>query len=200
VQTDPSQIYSTINEDTGFISDSLINKGRGNNYGLEISVDRSFGNNFYYIINGTVFNSSFGVGEGEARNTAYDGNYSIHALCGKEFEISGKKNRVGINVKITQAGGRRYVPIDIERSINEKRQVHNWDEAFDHQLPSYFRADLQIVYRINRPRYTFEWRLDIQNVTNHRNAAWYYYDASDDRVKLKNQVGIVPLLSCRIDF
>lgn len=198
VQTDPSMIYSTINEDTGFITDSLINKGKGRNYGLEVSLDRSFNNGFYYLFNGTAFNSSFAVNDQLYKNTAYDGNYSVHALFGKEFELN--KNSFGINVKITQAGGKRYVPIDLQKSIQEKRQIHDWDKAFDEQLPSYFRSDIQLVYKVNRPKYSFECRLDIQNVTNHKNAAWYFYDPVDESVKLQRQVGIVPLLSCRIDF
>lgn len=200
VQTDPTSVYATLNEDSGFVTDSLINKGRGKNYGIELSLEKSFSHNFYYLINGAVFNSSFTIDNQPERNTAYAGNYSIHLLGGKEFEVNRRQNRVGVNLKITQTGGRRYVPIDLERSIEENRQVHNWSEAFEHQLPAYFRTDFQLVYKINRQRYSFEWRLDVQNLTNHRNAGWYYYDVAEQSVKLKKQIGIVPLLSCRIDF
>ena len=200
MQTDPAAIYSTLNEDTGFITDSLINKGSGRNYGVELSLEKSFSNNIYYLINGSLFQSRFALEHKPEMNTAYDGNYSIHLLGGKEFEVSSKRNRLGLNMKVTQAGGRRYVPIDLAKSVAENRQVHLWDEAFSHQLPAYFRTDFQLVYKINRQRYAFEWRLDIQNLTNHKNAAFYYYDPSTQSIKLKNQVGIVPLLSCRVDF
>ena len=200
VQTDPSVIYASINEDSGFISDSLTNKGKGKNYGLELSLEQSFTRNFYYLINTSLFRSAFKVHDETERSTAYDGNYSIHVLGGKEFEAGSNRNRIGLNLKVTQAGGRRYVPIDLLKSIEENRQVHNWSEAFDYQLPAYFRADFQFLYKINRPHYSFELRLDVQNLTNHRNAAWYYYDASDQSVKLRKQVGMVPLLSLRVDF
>ena len=121
-------------------------------------------------------------------------------LGGKEFEVGRRRNRIGVNIKMTQTGGRPYVPIDLERSIEERRQVHQWEDAFDHQLPAYFRTDFQLVYRINRQHYSFEWRLDIQNLTNYKNAGWYYYDTADESIKLKNQIGMVPLLSCRVDF
>ena len=101
---------------------------------------------------------------------------------------------------MSKASSHWYTPIDLEKSIQEKRQVYKWEEAFDNHLPTYFRADFQLVYKINRARYSFEWRLDIQNVTDHQNAAWYYYDGADQSVKLKNQIGAVPLLSFRIDF
>ena len=34
IQLDPSTLYSSINEDTGFITDTLVNNGRGVNYGV----------------------------------------------------------------------------------------------------------------------------------------------------------------------
>jgi hypothetical protein len=199
VETGPESIYTTLNEDTGFITDSLINNGRGKNYGLEISVEKSFSNSIYYLINGSFFRSTFSVDE-LVHNTAYNSNYSIHLLSGKEFEMGRQHNRIGMNIKMTQTGGRRYIPIDLEKSIAEKRQVHKWDEAFDHQMSDYFRIDFQLVYKINRPSYSLEWRLDIQNLTNRRNAGWYYYVPSAETIELKKQIGIIPLLSCRIDF
>jgi hypothetical protein len=200
VQTDPTSIYSTLNEDTGFITDSLINNGRGKNYGVEFSIEKSFSGNFYYLVNAAVFRSGFTIDGQRERSTAYDANYNIHFLAGKEFQTGWRANRLGVNIKITGAGGRQYVPIDLQKSIQEQRQVHKWEEAFEHQLPDYFRADFQAVYKINRLRYSFEWRLDIQNITNHRNPGWYYYDVKTQSIKLKNQLGIIPLLSCRVEF
>jgi len=200
VQADPTSVYASMNEDTGFITDSLINNGRGKNYGLEITLEKPFGNNFYYLVNGSLFQSRFSIKEEDERNTAYNGNYSFHLLAGKEFVMRGGASRFGLNVKMTSTGGRRYVPIDLARSVEEKRQVHDWKNAFENKLPAYFRTDVQFVYRHNRPRNSFEWRLDVQNVTDHKNAAWYYYDVTSATVKLKRQIGLVPLLTFRIDF
>jgi hypothetical protein len=200
VQADPTAVYASINEDTGFITDSLINKGRGSNYGVELTVEKPFGNNFYYLVNGSLFQSRFSVDQQRERNTAYNGNYSIHFLAGKEVAIKNGASRFGLNVKLTSTGGRRYVPIDLARSIDEQRQVHDWEHAFEKKLPAYFRTDIQLVYRNNRPRNAMEWRLDIQNVTDHRNPGWYYYDLPSATIKLKRQIGLVPLLTFRIDF
>jgi hypothetical protein len=151
-------------------------------------------------VNGSLFQSTFALAGDQQKNTAYNGHYSFHALGGKEFATGNKKGRFGINLKVTQAGGRRYVPIDLERSLKEKRQVYRWDAAYEKQLPAYFRTDVQFGYRINRYRYAVEWRLDIQNVTNRRNAAYYYYDTRTGSVNLKKQAGIIPLLTYRLEF
>lgn len=196
--SDQNALHVSINEDTGFTTDSLINKGSGNNYGVELSLDKSFSNNFYYLINASVYRSTFAVADQPKRNTAYNGNYSVHILGGKEFEMG--SGRLGLNLKITSAGGRRYVPIDLEKSIAKGRPIHDWEHAFERQFPDYFRTDLQVVYKMNRERYAVELKLDIQNLTNHRNAAYYYYDADSASLKLKQQIGFLPLLSCRVEF
>lgn len=202
VQLDPSALYAVINEETGFISDTLINNGKGRNYGLELSIKKSFSNDFYYLVNGSIYQSKFKIAEGQERNTAYNGNFNVHLLTGYEFEYENRANQqtLGINIRVTWAGGNRYVPIDIEESITEGRQIHNMESAFEPKLPNYFRADLQINYRKNKPGYSTEWRLDIQNFTNHLNPAYYYYDAENESTRLKSQIGLLPILSYRIDF
>lgn len=200
VQLDPSTLYSSINEDTGFITDTLINSGKGRNYGIELSIEKSFSDQFYYLLNTSLYESKFSVGEMSERNTSYNGNYSIHGLAGKEFDVNRRRDRFGLNLKVTYAGGRPYVPIDLEKSIADGRTVYLWENAFEEKLPSYFRMDFQVVYRKNNPRYSMEWRLDIQNITDHRNASHYFFDSDSDVITLKKQVGFIPLLSCRVDF
>jgi hypothetical protein len=199
VQSDPSLLYTSINEDTGFITDTLVNSGSGKNYGVEISFDRPFSNNFYYMINASLYRSQFTVNEIE-RSTSYDGNYALHVLAGKEFVSGNRRNRLAFNMKTSFAGGRPYVPIDLDQSIQEGSTVFNWDQAFVPRLDNYFRMDAQVSYRMNFSMHSFELRLDIQNVTNHRNSAFYVFDNKSNRIELKRFVGIVPVLSMRVDF
>ena len=200
VQLDPSTLYSSINEDTGFVTDTLVNKGKGRNYGIEFSIEKAFSNNFYYLLNTSLYESKFTVYNLPERNTSYNGNYSIHALAGKEFNVNRGRDRLGLNVKFTSAGGRPFVPIDLQKSIDEGRTVYVWEKAFEQKLPDYFRADFQVVYKKNNPGYSIEWRLDVQNFTDHRNASYYYFDEDDAMIRLKKQIGFLPLLSFRIDF
>ncbi len=200
VQSDPSSMYSTINEDSGFITDTLLNNGKGRNYGIEISAGKSFSKNFYYQLNGSLYQSKFRVADEQERNTSYNGNYNFHLLLGKEFRLSNNRDILGLNMKITGAGGKRYVPIDLEKSMEEGHQVYDWENAFNPQLPDYFRTDLQLVYRRNKLRYSTEWRLDIQNVTNHSNAAYFFYNSISQSIHVKYQVGLLPIFSYRIEF
>jgi hypothetical protein len=193
-------LYSSINEDTGFITDTLVNTGSGKNYGIELSLERSFTGNFYYLMNASFYESKFSVDGKAERNTSYNGNHTLHFLVGKEFASQNGKHRFGINLKVTSAGGRPYVPIDLEKSKEQGSAVYFWDQAFEKKLPDHFRSDIQLLYKKNSPRHSIEWRLDAQNFTDRRNAAYYYFDNRDSVVKLKKTIGFLPMLSCRIDF
>jgi hypothetical protein len=199
VESNPASLYTAINEDTGFTSDTLLNNGNGINYGIEASAQRSLFNNFYYMVNGSFYRSTFSIDHKE-RNTAYSGNYSIHALAGKELKFRNERHSVGANMKITVAGGRRYIPIDLAKSIEAGKQIYDYGNAFERQLPHYFRGDIQFMYKYNHARYSVEWRLDIQNFTNHNNASFYFYDVDNQSIKLRKQAGILPLLSLRVEF
>jgi hypothetical protein len=200
VQASPSALYASINEDTGFITDTLVNEGNGENYGWEISLERGLENHFYYVVNGSLFQSRLEIGDQPWRNTAYNGNYSLHLLAGKEFLVGKRRQRLSINVKYTNAGGRRYVPIDLQRSRSAETQVYNWQAAFDPKLPHYWRMDFQIGYRLNKPTWEIEWKIDVQNILDHRNAAYYYYDVKTESIKLKRQIGVLPLITCKVTF
>ena len=202
VHLNSSVLYAAINEDSGFITDTLINRGSGRNLGLELSLEKSFAQNFYYLLNGSLYNSTFKMADGREWNTAYNGNYNMHAVAGYELPLgsSAVRSLLGINFKLSWSGGRRYIPIDAAASVQQGQQVLDMDRAFEPKLPTYFRADMQLSYRRHRPGFSSEWRLDIQNATNHRNAAYYYYDAENSLVKLKRQTGLLPILSYRIEF
>ncbi|MBC7861318.1 MAG: carboxypeptidase-like regulatory domain-containing protein, partial [Bacteroidia bacterium] len=110
--------FSALNLGADFNSpnvDSLTNKGLGTNYGLEFTLEKFFSNGYYYLVTASVFESKYTGSDNKWRNTAFNGNYVANALFGKEFKIKGK-HVLAIDVKFTTAGGKRYVPVDLNAS------------------------------------------------------------------------------------
>jgi hypothetical protein len=134
IQSDPTVLYSSINEATGFITDTLIKHGTGTNYGKELSLEKRSPDNYYYLLNTSFYESKFTVKEIRHRNTAYNGNYTVHFLAGKEFNIKEGNQLIGINFKLSASGGRPYVPIDLQRSLERGRTVYHWEVAFEKRL------------------------------------------------------------------
>ena len=99
----PDSSFSLINVDKNwFINDSLVNKGKGTNIGVDITLERYLNNGFYYLLTASVFDSKYKGGDGKEYNTRYNKNFVINLLAGKEWRTGRKNNNIfGLNGKVT---------------------------------------------------------------------------------------------------
>lgn len=201
VAADPNSPFALLNTQEGLITDSLVSKGTGKNYGLELSLEKFFTNNYYFLATTSLYNSKYGALDGIERNTRFNGNYIFNVLGGKEFKVGKAKNNViGLNMKLVWAGGNRYTPVDLERSQMEGNEVLADSETFERRLPAYFRTDLRVSYRKNKPKASYIVSLDIQNVSNRQNLYRQYFDSETNSVETAYQMGLLPVLNYRIEF
>ena len=188
-------IYTLMN--TG----KLVSQGTGQNYGIDMSLEKPFGNNYYMLATGSLFRSTFKNYAGEEYSTTFDRGYQLNVLGGKEFKMSRDGRKIlGLNGKVLMSGGMKQSPIDLTASRAAGETVLVSKQYFTDQVPSYFRGDIGVYYKINRKRATHSIQLEIQNVTNRENFYYSYYDANAGEIKSVNQLGLFPNLSYRIDF
>lgn len=193
--------FSMINAGADFglpDTDSLYNGGTGRNYGVEMTLEHFFIDSYYYLLTVSLFDSKYKGSDGIERNTAFNGNYVVNALFGKEFRFN-EKNSLSFDLKTTLAGGRRYTPIDLEAS-RAKNETVRTQETFSRQYDPYFRLDAKITFRRNGKKVHQEWALDIQNMTNHQNMFIQDYSPLSKKVENTYQLGFFPLMQYRILF
>lgn len=178
----------------------LINEGKGRNYGLELTLEKFYSQQYYFLLTTSLFNSRYQGSDEIWRNTSFNGNYVINLLGGKEFSVGRKKNTIGFDLKLTVAGGRAFTPIDLESSIARGEEVLFNDMAFSERLDDYFRADLKLTYRMNRPKTTHEFSLDIQNITDRQNIFSRNYNRRTQGITTEFQLGLFPIPQYRILF
>lgn len=206
VETRPSY-FSSLNIGGDFSipnKDSLINNGRGYNYGIEFTLEKFFANGFYLLQTTSIFTSKYKGSDDIWRNTAFNGGYVINLLGGFEQKIS-KKFTLVIDTKGTLAGGRRTTPIDLTTSRANKRTEFDYIRAYEDQFPFYFRTDLKIGFRIEGKKVTQQFSLSLQNITNHVNAFNRVYNSnvvanSPQEVKINPQLGFLIIPQYRILF
>jgi len=193
---------SNIGADYGVPNvDSLENSGSGKNYGIEITLEKFFTNNYYFLLTGSFYESKYTTIDGIERNTAFNGNYTLNGLFGAEFNLDkNKKNVLTISAKGTAAGGKRYIPIDLDKSGVAGQAVYDYDNAYKNKYADYFRSDLKIGYKRNGKKTTQEWAVDIQNITNRNNIFQVVYDQKENKLKKEYQQGIFPMVTYRILF
>ena len=194
--------FSTLNLLEGFVPEPLVSEGTGRNYGIEVSGERQWFGGYYFLGSGSLYESKYTAGDGIERDTRYNGNFALSLTGGKEitWNKSGKQRTLGINLRSVYAGGLRTTPLDATASRVVQSTVFLEDQAFSEQLPSYFKIDVRISWQKDTPRYSSVWSLDLQNATNRQNVAYQYYDTVQREVLTQYQLGLIPILTYRIEF
>ena len=192
-------ILNTGDDFGGLFPDSLVNTGSGTNYGVEFTMEKFLSQGYYFLATVSLFESKYKGYSETIRNTAFNGNYVFNILGGYEFK-TGKQSLITLDAKTVYAGGKRYVPIDIDKSIQENSTEYDWSKAYEDKFDDYFRIDLRIGFKINGKRINQEWALDLQNVTNNKNIYSQSYNPRSQNVSYDYQTGFFPMFLYRIQF
>jgi hypothetical protein len=195
--------FSMLNAGADFAmpeEDSLVNKGTGRNYGIELTLEKFYSNGYYFLFTSSLFDSKYRGSDDVRRNTTFNSHYVVNLLAGKEFKVGRKNNVFNIDWKLTTAGGRYVTPIDFEKSGLAGEAVYVQDKAFSTQLGDYFRTDVKFSFRMNRRKATHEFSLDLQNVTNRQNVFTQRYNVRTNRIATEYQIGFFPIPQYRLLF
>jgi hypothetical protein len=195
--------YSALNSSEGLPETALQNVGTGFNRGVELTLEKSFTHNYYFLTTLSLFNSKYKAGDGFWYNTYYNTRFVSNLLGGKDFPFgSAKRNRVGLNGKLLVRGGYRYTPVDIPQSLRNKKIINDKNRTYDGQLPDFVRMDAGINFRRNQSGYSWIVMLDIQNALNRKNVFRKRFSYENGGIKVYNvySFGIVPVFNFRIEF
>jgi len=195
--------YSAINTAEALPQSDLLNKGLGYNRGIELTLEKSYSKNYYYLFTLSLLNSKYKPGDGHWYNTYYNTRYVSNLLAGKDFYLGkNKKNSIGLNVKYLIRGGYRYTPVDMLKSIKSKKIIFNTAQTYGAQLPEFIRIDGGINFRRNMHGFSWIIMLDVQNLTNRKNVFSKRFSYLPNQIITKNEysIGMVPVFDFRIEF
>jgi hypothetical protein len=198
--------YATINESTDFRYVELVNKGTGKNYGVELTLERFFNKNYYYLINASFYNSTYNTLEGVERNTQYNNNYLVNILFGKEFAHRGKKKNqtLNLNTKVFFGGGQRYIPLLTDAKGNlavnpAGNQFWDYKKAYDKKFEDIYKVTVSASYKWNKQNVTHELFINLDNVTDAKGKLSEYYDEKvPGNIGYVTQFGLFPSLMYRL--
>lgn len=200
VATSDTSTFSMLNVQQDYVTDPLVSRGTGRNYGLELSLEKYLSRRFYYMASTSLYESKYTAADGVERNTRFNGNYIVNLIGGKDFGSASGLRTFGVNLRALYAGGLRTTPLDLERSVRNGYAIYYEKEAFTQQNEPYFRSDLRLSLRWNRPRLTSTLSLDIQNLTNRLNVYGQFFDSEKGEVVTTRQTGLIPVLNYKVEF
>jgi hypothetical protein len=202
VEETPSS-FSSLNTGSSFApsdEDSLINQGTGRNIGLELTFERFFNDGYYFLITSSLFDSEYQGSDRVKRNTAFNTQYVLNILGGREWKLSNTGRFFSLNLKVTTIGGKYLTPIDVEKSQQLGRTEYLENEAFSEKQNPYFRTDLKLSYRKEYVKSTLEISLDLQNIFNTKNIFSQSYNPRTNTVVTQYQQSFFPVPYVRFTF
>jgi len=184
-----------------FVNDAYVNGGKGQNYGVDLTLEQYINNGFYYLISGSIFNSKYKTATDIWYNTRFNKNYLFNALFGKEFRIGKKKqNLLGINLKMSFQGGDRYSIIDDTASILQKDVVYNETTPFTEQSKTSFITHFTINYEWYKKKTTQKISFKVLNATNYKEFQGHRYNLKTNMVEEYREALMIPNISYKISF
>ncbi len=198
---DTTGTFSALNFSGGFTNEAFNNDGTGVNYGVELTLEKSFSRQYYLLLTTSLYESKYTIPGFSQRNTSFNSNYIANLLGGKEFKVGkNKQNVISLNLRGMLRGGYRTIPVDLEASLAEGKEVRDYNRAFETKAPDYFRIDLGASYRKNNPKWSWIVSLDMQNVTNRSNVWGEYYNVEKGEVQSIYMTGLLPVVNFKVEF
>jgi hypothetical protein len=180
--------------------ENLTNKGTGENYGIELTLEKFLSKGYYYLVTASLYQARYTGYYGIERSSVFNGNFILNALAGKEFTLK-KKNVFSLDAKVVWAGSNRYLPFSSQQ-ISEYHHIRidDWDNAYNQRMKDFFRINLRLGYRINLFKAAHEIALDLYNLTNHKNIFLEYFDPITGETQTYYQFSFLPIVLYRIQF
>lgn len=195
--------YSVLNRRNFWVEDPLINKGKGENFGVDITFEKYMTKGLYYMLTASLFDSKYCGGDGVWHSTKYNRNYIINGLIGKEWMLGkNKQNVLSVNLKLTLQGGDRYSPIDEYATKNDPDKEVQYDEtkAFSKQLSPMFLTNYSLSYKMNKKKISHEFAIQGVNATGYKEYLGHVYNTKTNVIEPYRMATILTNISYKIQF
>ncbi|MCL2074094.1 MAG: TonB-dependent receptor [Marinilabiliaceae bacterium] len=199
LNTVPEESYLNYAQEDRFSEGdfTFVNKGTGRNYGIELTFEKFFQRNYYFLLTGSLYDSKYTPLDKIERPTRFAGLYAFNALFGYEWK-TGKRSLFSVNTKLATIGGKREVPMNYNPVTDDWE--FDYTLAYKRQLPAYFRLDLNVNMKTNYKRHSLEWFIEIVNLTDHENIWARAYDRRYNEYYYETQYGFMPIFGVRVFF
>jgi hypothetical protein len=193
----------TILGDLGYPHDERLSpEGKGKAISLALAARQEMRNGMFGRAGIGWVHATHQGASGLSFSTPYDiGPWAV-VSGGKEWEITRDYGRriLGVNGALRWNNGMRDQVIDLNASRKAGYTRFQLEGDFSQALEDYYRMDLRLYLRKEKAHRTTTWSLDIQNLTSRENAFFSLYDPVLDDIRQLMQLGVVPVLSYRVDF
>src|SRR5690606_17891533 len=167
--------YSIINRKEFYMTEILVNKGKGQNYGVDLTFSKYLTKGMYYMLTASLFDSRYKAGDGNWYDTRYNRKFIVNGLVGKEWMLG--RDMLSVNLKASIMGGKRYTPVDEAATLAHPDKEVQYDETqtYAKQFSPMFVGDFSISYTMNRKNVAHTYALKSVNTTGQKEYIGHKY-------------------------
>lgn len=192
--------YSIINREDFYLTSILLSKGRGENYGVDLTFEKYLTKGIYYMATASIFQSRYRGGDGNWYNTRYNRNFIINGLIGKEWILG--SNVLGVNLRASLLGGQRYSPVDEAGTLDHPDKEVQYDKSrmYSEQFSPMLFTDFSLSYKINRKRVAHEVAIKSVNASSQRDYIGHKYNIKTQQIEPFREATTIFNISYRLEF
>ena len=192
---------ATLHDDPTFLFDELrmyngiVSNGTALSDGLEILIQKKKAENFYGLVGGSIFNSTFTDYNGIKRNRNHNYRYTFNIVGGyrpnTDWEVS---------IRWSYFGARPYTPINLEASIQADEQILYLNQFNEEKTPDYHSLFIHYEKRYNLKRSNLILFFEVWNTYNRENIETYFYSRVNRNIGKIVYFSTIPVIGLGIEF
>jgi len=176
-------------------SNLLISTGTGKVSGIEAMIQKKVTKNIYGLISYSLSRIEHKAGDGIFRAGTFDSRNVFNLVLGYRLNKSWE-----FSMKWRYAGGTPYTPYDVISSTAAGRGLLDLNEVNSNRFRPYHRLDLRFDHRSYFKKVTIVSYFSIENVYNRQNQLTTYWDALNDSMRFRKQMGLFPIGGVSVEF
>ena len=192
---------ATLHNDPTFLFDELrmyngiVSSGSAISDGLEILIQKKKAENFYGLVGGSIFNSTFTDYNGIKRNRNHNYRYIFNIVGGyrpnTDWEIS---------IRWSYFGGRPYTPINLNASLLADEQILHLEDFNEFRTPDYHSLFIHYEKRYNLKHSNLILFFEVWNTYNRENIETYFYSRVNNNIGKIVYFSTIPVMGFGIEF
>ena len=192
---------SNLHNDPTFLFDELrmyngiVSEGSASSKGLEVLIQKKRVENFYGLIGGSIFNSTFIDFEGIERNRNHNYRYIFNIVGGYR-----PKSDWELSIRWSYFGGRPYTPINLEASISNNEQYSDVENFNENKTPDYHSLFVRYERRYNLKKSNLILFFEIWNTYNRENIETFFFSRERESIEKIRYFSTIPVGGFGIEF
>jgi outer membrane receptor for ferrienterochelin and colicin len=172
-------------------NENVVSTGDGQTYGFEVFVQQKLVKNIFFALSYTYVRSLFSGLDGELTPSAWDSQHLLSSTLGWNF---GKGWKLGLKYRFS--GGLPYTPWDLEASRSVYALTGNgvldYNDVNGERLRAFNQLDFRIDKIVNLKKVSFDFYVDLQNVTAYQqeSAPYYTFKRNEDNTGFATTDGL----------